>query len=231
MPAHRGTRLYFFLSMYNSYSRIDLFLADQWLLQKISSSEILPITWSDHSPICMTIEDNPKSQGFEKSQKCLKMTFYAAGKRAGKLLTQQIKGYHTKSQIPHLYHPTTREKLTNPQAIADALRAYYSAFYNLKDDVSTPQPDHTAIQTFLDKVQLPSLTDSQLELLNSPFTPSEINKALNSLPNNKSPGLVGFVGEYYKQFKDIIIDLLTRLFNAAAFSASFPDEMLITLIV
>lgn len=49
----------FFLPCHNSYSRIDLILVDQWILQKVSDSSILPITWSDHSPICITTEDCP----------------------------------------------------------------------------------------------------------------------------------------------------------------------------
>lgn len=84
--------------------------------------------------------------------------------KAGKLLAQQIKGHRIKSQIPHLYHPTTWEKLTNQKVIADAFRAYYSVLHNLKDNASMPQPDHAAIQSFLDKVQLPSLTDSKRTL-------------------------------------------------------------------
>lgn len=48
----------FFSPCHNTYSRIDLFLSDQWTLQKISSSTILSATWSDHSPISITIEDN-----------------------------------------------------------------------------------------------------------------------------------------------------------------------------
>lgn len=53
--------IYILSPRHNTYSRIDLFLLDQWTLQKVSSSSILPATWLDHSPICITIEDNPKT--------------------------------------------------------------------------------------------------------------------------------------------------------------------------
>lgn len=47
----------FFSPCHISYSRIDLFLMDQWTLKKISSSHIHSITWSDHSPVSITISD------------------------------------------------------------------------------------------------------------------------------------------------------------------------------
>lgn len=50
-----------FSTCHNSYLRIDVFLEDQWTHQKMSSSSILPITWSDHALVCITLEDGPKS--------------------------------------------------------------------------------------------------------------------------------------------------------------------------
>lgn len=47
----------FFSYRHCSYSRIDLFLTDKWLLQKISSAQIHDITWSDHAAVTITIND------------------------------------------------------------------------------------------------------------------------------------------------------------------------------
>lgn len=80
-------------------------------------------------------------------------------------------------------------------------------------------------------MHLPNLTHTQLQALNVPFTDSEINKAIDSLPNNKFPGPDGFVGEYYKQFKSILGEHLVRLFNEATSLASFPLEMLTAMII
>lgn len=44
-----------FSTAYNSYSRIDYFLVDKWLLQHISDYNIDPITWSDDASICLTV--------------------------------------------------------------------------------------------------------------------------------------------------------------------------------
>lgn len=45
---------------HNTYSRIDLFLADKWLLQRTSNSAIHTATWSDHAPISITMSDESR---------------------------------------------------------------------------------------------------------------------------------------------------------------------------
>lgn len=45
----------FFSQVHLSYSRIDMFLLDKFLLQKISKSEIGTITWTDHAPVSITV--------------------------------------------------------------------------------------------------------------------------------------------------------------------------------
>lgn len=47
----------FFSPRHTSYSRIDLFLVDKWVLQQTSSSSIYDITWSDHASISFTMEE------------------------------------------------------------------------------------------------------------------------------------------------------------------------------
>lgn len=43
---------------FHSYSRIDLILTDKWVLQTVTASVIHAATWSDHSPISISIEDS-----------------------------------------------------------------------------------------------------------------------------------------------------------------------------
>lgn len=55
----------YFSPHHKSYSRIDMFLTDKWLLQNISASVIHTIAWSDHAPITITITDtNPQRNTF-----------------------------------------------------------------------------------------------------------------------------------------------------------------------
>jgi hypothetical protein len=44
------------------------------------------------------------------------------------------------------------------------------------------------MDNFLDRYQVPKLNQDQINNLNSPITPKEIEAVINSLPNQKKPG-------------------------------------------
>lgn len=53
---HASEKVYsFFSHVHLTYSCINLFLVDKFLLQSISESKIHDITWSDHAPVSITI--------------------------------------------------------------------------------------------------------------------------------------------------------------------------------
>lgn len=45
----------FFSHAHKTYTRINLFLTDKFLLQNVYKSEIGNITWSDHTPVSITV--------------------------------------------------------------------------------------------------------------------------------------------------------------------------------
>ena len=57
---------------------------------------------------------------------------------------------------------------------------------------------------FLDRYQVPKLNQDQVNDLNSPIFPKEIEAVINSLPAKKSPGPDGLSAEFYQSFKDLI---------------------------
>lgn len=89
----------------------------------------------------------------------------------------------------------------------------------------------TYIKSFLQKVKLLPLSQEQLLSLNSPFTTLEVQQAIDSLHNNKSPGPDSFTGEYYKTFKHILSPYMVKMYNATTASSPFPSEMLRALII
>lgn len=83
---------------------------------------------------------------------------------------------------------------------------------------------------FLQQLKIPQVSADHLQLLNAPFTYTEITKVAYSMPSNKFPGLDGITGEYYKTFNHILSPHLEKIYNTASASA-FPPEMLKVLIV
>lgn len=156
----------------------------------------------------------------------LKLQYCAHDNRAGKLLANKLKVCSTKLRIPFTLHPFTKQRLTNPQAIADAFYEYYSALYNLNKDAATPQPTQESINKFLSQIKLLTLPKSQLGSLNAPFSAGKIIRINKFLPAGKSPDPDGFTNEYYKGFADTLSSYLTNIFTEAPSKASFPKEML-----
>lgn len=168
---------------------------------------------------------------FEYLQRKLKATSYATSNKAGKTLALKLRGRRLKSKISQIIHPHTNIPQSNPQDIANAFSDYYSDLYNLKRDANTPQPTPAEINHFLQSIQLPTLTGTQLDNLNRPFSEQEIQTSIDSLPNGKAPGPDGLTAEYYKQYALQIVPHITELFNNAASSSNMPNDFLNALIV
>lgn len=47
----------YYLTVHNSYFRIDFFLTDMYTLQKVGKADIHSIMWSDHAPLTIDVVD------------------------------------------------------------------------------------------------------------------------------------------------------------------------------
>lgn len=159
------------------------------------------------------------------------MAYYSQNNKAGKHLSSQLKQWHAKAKISSLQHHASGKIFHTPQEIAEAFGDYYKSLYNLKEDFDMPQPTKEIIVEFLRSINLSSVDESTLSILNHPITASEVLTVVKSLTLNRPPGADGFSAEYYKAFSDVLTPCLTRVFNDAAASGTFPKEMLQAVIV
>jgi len=57
------------------------------------------------------------------------------------------------------------------------------------------------VDNFLDRYQVPKLNQDQINHVNNPITPKEIEAVIKSLPTKKSPGPDGFSAEVIRPSK------------------------------
>jgi hypothetical protein len=107
------------------------------------------------------------------------------------------------------------------------MRSYYKRLY------STKLQNLDERKNFLDRYQILTLNPDHINELNSSISPKEIEAVINSIPTQKCRWPGGFSSEFYKTFKEDLIQILLNLLHKIETEGTLPNsfyEATITLI-
>lgn len=123
-----------------------------------------------------------------------------------------------------------RGKLTTThKGINLTFKEYYEELYP-----SDGQLDTDKVNVFFEHLNLPELSDEDMQWLDRQITAEELMCAIKSLPNGKTPGVDGIPCEFYKVFAEQLSPELLKTFEAAIEVGELQpsmNEAVITLIL
>jgi hypothetical protein len=100
----------------------------------------------------------------------------------------------------------------------NTIRSFYKRLY------STKLENLDEMDKFLGRFQIPKLSQDQINDLNSPISPKEIEAFIRSLTTKKSPRPDGFSEEFYQTFQEDLISVLHKLFHKIETEGSLPNS-------
>ncbi len=114
---------------------------------------------------------------------------------------------------------------TNPVAINDIFKGFYTNLYKAETDFDEP-----ICKQYLDKLELPRISQIDKESLEAPLSLEELHVSLKSLQKGKSPGLDGLPPELYLEIWDLVGILMLNSFNFAIEHGAFHRDQKTSLI-
>ncbi|XP_063799964.1 msx2-interacting protein [Pseudophryne corroboree] len=207
--------------------------AREALLQRIQALELLhKSTMSDENLQSLLMArkelDSLMSHRLKLEARKCRSRYFLWGNKPGKLLARALQAQRAASFISKVKSHTGTTQHTTTE-IAAAFRHYYTQLYNLRGPKEA-DPDlsrKASIAEFLREINFPTLTPEEVESLENPYTLAELEEAVKTTPNGRSPGPDGFSLAYYKTFGDVLLPMMLRAFNQVSDQSSFsPQSML-----
>lgn len=149
--------------------------------------------------------------------------YYETGNKASRLLGFQLRKAQADRMVHKIIDPTSKINLYRPKEIANAFASYYKKLYEEPNSINDDEIKHKC-DTFLKNLNLPTLSKEEALSMISDVTENEIREAIRKLKNNKSPGTDGLPGEFYKCFLEVLLPLLTKVFNYTLKTGDMPGS-------
>ncbi len=135
--------------------------------------------------------------------------YYFESQRPSHLLALRLKECESKAYISAI-KSSDDQVTTNPVAINDIFKGFYTNLYKAETDFDEP-----VCKRYLDKLDLPRISQMDKESLEAPLSMEELHVSLKSLQKRKWPGLDGLPPELYLEIWDLVGILMLNSFNFA----------------
>lgn len=163
--------------------------------------------------------DDHLLQQAEKKRFFLRQRYYIEGESSGHLLASIAKAQRGSSLITEI-KTSGGDTVSDPRQILGEFHTFYRALYTSRFAKSAED-----LNAFLDGLSFTTLSEEQVEFLDSPITLEEVGEAVAALQNNKSPGVDGLPLEIFKEYSEILLPELLAVYRAALEEGRLPDSM------
>ena len=157
-----------------------------------------------------------------KTQKQLflaKQRFFETGDKAGRLLAHQARAATLSRLIPKI-KSASGEVTSDPIKINNIFCSFYSNLYSSQCPSEVWDGDNP-----LDGIVFPKVNEDLGRELGNPVSAREVQEAIMSLQNGKTPGPDGFTVEFFKLFSATIAPALQRMYNESFAGDRLPSTL------
>ena len=146
--------------------------------------------------------DEIYTQEIQKKLVYLKQKYQEVGGKASKLLAYRLRKKQADSTLYKIKNPETKVIECQQDKFKECLLSFYQKLYSLEQ-----LDNDTKTDSFLQSIQLPTVTDAQNNILRAQVTAEEINLAITRLKTGS------FTCEWYKCLRHTLVPLLLKTYN------------------
>lgn len=106
-------------------------------------------------------------------------------------------------------------------SINNTFKEWFENLYKSELVGDTTQPT----ELFFSTLNLPTLSEDQTSFLNAPITKKEVLEAIKSLQSGKAPGPDELSSEFYKEFRNLLVDPLLNMLNDSFVKGNLPQSL------